>query len=334
VDNRVDRPELVSTRLVKTEPVSADVAADRRDPAPTHCLEVLLGIREFGAKSVECIIGQDLALRAPCCGGSAPVAHDQHERAIWSSTQQAFDERGANEPSGPGDCDSSSRQLLCDHGTCLAGLYHSVDTSANKSSVAPVTTRLRILEASLDLFGSRGVDGVSLDEIAGVVGVRKQSILYWFGSKSELVDAVLDHAANELIAVIDAAIRAGGSDPLDRIEAVVGAVFRPVVRRPALLGLIREVGRLDEDHVSHLQSRILPLIADFRAYLEAEMSRGSLRRADPGLLTAMIYATVMGVGTEPAVLDAVGWPATPAGLRSLRAELRSFLRAALSPAHG
>ena len=33
-------------------------------------------------------------------------------------------------------------------------------------------------------------------------------------------------------------------DPLDRIDAVVRAVFRPAVRRPALLGLIREVSRL------------------------------------------------------------------------------------------
>ena len=53
------------------------------------------------------------------------------------------------------------------------------------------TTRERILDAALDLFGARGVDAVSLDEIARHVGVRKQTVLYWFDSKEVLVDAVL-----------------------------------------------------------------------------------------------------------------------------------------------
>jgi TetR/AcrR family transcriptional regulator len=55
-------------------------------------------------------------------------------------------------------------------------------------------TRERILDAAIDLFGARGVDAVSLDEIARDVGVRKQTVLYWFASKDELVDAVLESA--------------------------------------------------------------------------------------------------------------------------------------------
>ena len=70
------------------------------------------------------------------------------------------------------------------------------------------STRGRILDTALDLFGTRGVDAVSLDEIARAVGVRKQTVLYWFASKDELVDEVLAVAATELIVVIDAALRA------------------------------------------------------------------------------------------------------------------------------
>ena len=106
------------------------------------------------------------------------------------------------------------------------------------------TTRERILDTALDLFGTRGVDAVSLDEIARHVGVRKQTVLYWFASKDDLVDGVLEVVAAELVVVIDAAVRAAPDDPLDRIDAVVRAVFRPAVRRPALLGLVREVSRL------------------------------------------------------------------------------------------
>ena len=193
-----------------------------------------------------------------------------------------------------------------------------------------IPTRQRIIDAALDLFGARGVDAVSLDEIAREVGIRKQTVLYWFPSKDELTDAVLEAVAAELVVVIDAAIRSAPEDPLERIDAVVRAVFRPAVRRPALLGLVREVSRLPEAQADRLRARVQPLVDRCTAYLALEMDKGRLRRCDPGLVAALAYATVTGIATEPEVLRAVGWPATTSGLRDLRDELRAFLRAALA----
>jgi AcrR family transcriptional regulator len=193
------------------------------------------------------------------------------------------------------------------------------------------STRERILETSLDLFGARGVDAVSLDEIARTVGVRKQTVLYWFETKDVLVDEVLGVAAAELVVVIDAALRAAPDDPLDRIDAVIRAVFRPAVRRPALLGLVREVSRLDAEQAERLRRRLDPLVERAVGYLRAEMDAGRLRRGDPGLVAALGYATLTGIATEPEALRAVGWRADAIGLRRLRDELRDFLRAALEP---
>lgn len=192
-------------------------------------------------------------------------------------------------------------------------------------------TRQRILDAALDLFGARGVEAVSLDEIAREVGVRKQTVLYWFPSKDDLVASVLEAVAAELVVVIDAAIRAASDDPLERIDAVVRAVFRPAVRRPALLGLVREVSRLPEAQADRLRHHVRPLVDSCVGYLQLEMDKGRLRRADPGLIAALAYATVTGIATEPEALRAVGWQPTPVGLRHLRDELRGFLRAALAP---
>lgn len=184
---------------------------------------------------------------------------------------------------------------------------------------------------ALDLFGTRGVDGVSLDEIARAVGVRKQTVLYWFASKDDLVDEVLAMASAELVIVIDAALRAAPDDPFDRIDAVIRAVFRPAVRRPALLGLIREMSRVDAERAERLRVRLAPFVDRAVAYLDAEMDAGRLRRGNPHLIAALAYATVTGIATEPETLRAVGWQATPTGLRRLRDELRSFVRAALTP---
>jgi len=192
-------------------------------------------------------------------------------------------------------------------------------------------TRSAILEASVDLFGSRGFSAVSLDDIAGVVGVAKQTVLYWFPSKDELLDAVLEQTALELAAVIEAAVRAAPDEPLARIEAVIKAVLRPAVRRPALLGLVREVSRLSPAHAARLTDQVRPFVRRATDYLSDEMANGRLRVADPGLVVALAYATVTGIATEPTALRAVEWQATTTGLRRLRRELTEFLLAALRP---
>ena len=102
--------------------------------------------------------------------------------------------------------------------------------------------------------------------------------------------------------VIDAAVRAAPDDPLDRIDAVVRAVFRPAVRRPALLGLIREVSRLESEQAARLRAHLQSLVDRAVGYLAGEMDAGRLRSGDPGLIAAVGYATLTGIATEPEAL--------------------------------
>ena len=190
-------------------------------------------------------------------------------------------------------------------------------------------TRDRILDAALDRFGTKGFEAASLDEIAADVGVRKQTVLYWFPSKVDLLAAVIEWIADELVVSVEAALRQAG-DGFARVEATVKAVFRPAVRRPALLGLVRELNRLGAPEADRLMERVGPLVERAVRFLAAEMDAGRMRRADPRLAVALAYATVVGVATEPEALRAVGWEPTPAGLRHLRAELVAYLRAALT----
>lgn len=192
-------------------------------------------------------------------------------------------------------------------------------------------TRDLILDRATDLFGRWGVEAVSLDQIAHEVGVAKQTLLYWFPSKDDLVENVMAATASELAVVVEAAIRAAPDDPLDRIEAVVKAVFRPAVRRPALLGLIREMSRLPADTGERVTRHLRPLADRAIDWMRTEMDAGRLRRGDPSIVIALAYATVTGIATEPEALRVVGWNADTAGLRRLRTELIAFLRASLAP---
>lgn len=186
----------------------------------------------------------------------------------------------------------------------------------------------RILDAALVSFGSRGYEATSLDALAEGLGLRKQSILYWFPSKDELLAALIDRSARELAAALEASL-AGAGDGWWRVEAVVRSVFRLAARRPELLGLVREVGRLGPPAATRLTAALDPLVARASSFLEAEMDSGAMRRHEPRLLLLALYSTVIGMITEVEVLRALGEEPTARSLVRRRQEILRLLRSAL-----
>jgi AcrR family transcriptional regulator len=61
-----------------------------------------------------------------------------------------------------------------------------------------VRTEAAILDATLRLLATRGVQGTSLDAVADEVGVAKSSILWHFGSKEELLLRVAERVFDEV----------------------------------------------------------------------------------------------------------------------------------------
>lgn len=189
-------------------------------------------------------------------------------------------------------------------------------------------TRERILDAALVSFADRGYEATSLDALAAGLGVRKQTILYHFGTKDALLDAVIDASAADLADALERALAKAGPG-FQRVEALVKTTFRLAARRPELLGLLREVSRLGPPATTRLMDALDPLIERARAFLEAEMDAGNMRRQDPRLLLLSSYSTVIGVATEVEVLRAVGVEPTVRSLLRRRDELIEFLRSAL-----
>jgi TetR/AcrR family transcriptional regulator len=196
--------------------------------------------------------------------------------------------------------------------------------------MASASTRDRVVDAAVAAFGSRGYDATSLDSLAADLGVRKQTILYYCGSKEALLDAAIDRAAGELSAALEQAL-AGAGDGWERVEAIVRSVFRLAARRPELLGLLREVSRLGPPAATRLTAALGPLIARATLFFEIEMEAGTMRRHDPRLLLLAAYSTVIGVATEVEVLRALGYEPTARSLVRRRGELLAFLRSALVP---
>ncbi len=193
-----------------------------------------------------------------------------------------------------------------------------------------MSTRQRILDTALDSFGTDGVDGTSLDALARTLGLRKQSILYYYPSKAALFEAVVDEAAARFAEALDEVV-IDATDVWEQVEGTVRVVFRMATQRPALLGLLREASRPGSSVAVQLTGRLAGHIDAARHSLEIALKEGRVAGEDARLLLFSLYSTIMGVATEVEVLRAMGVEPSLRTLAQRRAELLRFLRAALNP---
>jgi TetR/AcrR family transcriptional regulator len=189
----------------------------------------------------------------------------------------------------------------------------------------------RIVVAALDAFGTQGYGATSLDDLAGELGIRKQTILYWYPSKEAVLDAAIDRTVAEVTTRLERAVLA--AEPgFGRVEAIVRAMFRLAARHPSMIGFLREVTRLGPPASTRLLGALTPLIDRAAGYLAAEMDAGRIRRHDPRLILLAAYSMVTGLATEIEVLRMFGEEPTLASLVRRRDELVALLRNALVPA--
>jgi TetR/AcrR family transcriptional regulator len=191
--------------------------------------------------------------------------------------------------------------------------------------------RRSIIEEAIRCFGAQGYHRTSLDTVAGAVGIRKQTLLYYFPTKDSLLEACLAAAGERLAEALTDAL-AGGDTYWDRAEAVIHAVFRLAEQWPEFPMFVREAGRLGPEAFERFASVLEPLRARAIAFLEAGMDQGAIRRQDPALLLFTLYTGVIGSLTEASVLHAVVGPDKGrSSLRRREREVVAFVRAALQP---
>lgn len=93
--------------------------------------------------------------------------------------------------------------------------------------------RIRVLEAAEKLFAERGVDAVTMDDVAGAAGVGKGTLYRRFGDKGGLAMALLDERERELQErIITGPPPLGpGAEPADRLGAFIEAYLELLDRQ-------------------------------------------------------------------------------------------------------
>ncbi|MEX2274762.1 MAG: TetR/AcrR family transcriptional regulator [Actinomycetota bacterium] len=191
--------------------------------------------------------------------------------------------------------------------------------------------RRSIVEEAIRCFGRDGYNATSLDTVAKAVGVRKQTLLYYFPNKDALLEACLTAAGATVGEAITVALEQKQT-PETKAEAVVHAVFELAKEFPEFPMFVREASRLGPDAFDRFSKVLEPMRERAVAFLEAGMDEGNIRKQDPAMLLFTLYTAVIGYLTEASVLNAVVGPGkSRASLRRREKEVVSFVRAALAP---
>lgn len=134
-----------------------------------------------------------------------------------------------------------------------------------------------ILREARHLFARHGYAGTTVQAVATAAGVSKPSVLYWYPTKKDLRDAVVDEVLlrwrDRLPKILEAA--ATGVDRLDGILGEVVFFFAEDVDRA------RIIGRLVIDHPDETRERLSghlrPWLALLAQYVREAQIKGRAR---------------------------------------------------------
>ncbi len=157
--------------------------------------------------------------------------------------------------------------------------------------------RAGLLDAAVVLFSEQGVAGTTVAEIAKRAGVTSAMVHYYFKTKDQLLDAVVEEKLiGQFIAFVAGAIDHGENDPVALVERLVWRIVEASDRMPWLPPLwVREVisegGALREKLIARVD---LGKQERFKAGIAAAQKAGRVNSAiHPQLLFMSIIALTM-----------------------------------------
>ena len=108
--------------------------------------------------------------------------------------------------------------------------------------------RQRLIDAGLQLFGTRGIAAVGIVDVCAEAGLTKRYFYENFASIDALADAVFEHVTGNLVAMVAPAIEIGaGRDPRPALTVYIRALLSdPRVVR--LLAVESQTGPLKKYH--------------------------------------------------------------------------------------
>jgi len=164
--------------------------------------------------------------------------------------------------------------------------------------------RAKILKAAVELFARKGFDGVRITEIARLSGLPKANIYYYFPSKSDIYQTLIDDVLSEWDAAL-AHIRAV-ADPREALTAYITAKLaysRTHAAQSRLFAgeMLRGGSFLSRAQKQHMRE----VTQDHAAVLETWIADGRMTAVHPRHFLIMLWASTQYYADFEAVVGSV-----------------------------
>jgi len=191
-------------------------------------------------------------------------------------------------------------------------------------------TRRLILEAAEAEFASRGFAPARLGDIAERVGITRAAVIYHYGDKQSLYDAVLESVFHFLTQRIEEQVcRAEDAGEVAQIEAMFEAWIECSYERPTLARLyMREVADDEQGFRPEVERLVAPLFAGIIEQIEKAKKHGAIRPLDPHHLVTILAGAVTWYATSASLLASAptGGRSEPERFTAYRDELMRITR--------
>jgi AcrR family transcriptional regulator len=164
------------------------------------------------------------------------------------------------------------------------------------------TSQRRLLDAAAQVIAARGTTNVSFADIANAAGCSHGLPGYLFGSKTDMLLALLHEALGRFQAEVVPASRReapGLEGLLGALGAFLGSLDRPLPYTRAIYVMIGEAGGAPPELRDALNTHHDSVRSAIRTALVVGIERGEIRPdVDVDAQAALLLGTIRGIGTQ------------------------------------
>ncbi|HEX3737512.1 MAG TPA: TetR/AcrR family transcriptional regulator [Solirubrobacterales bacterium] len=152
-----------------------------------------------------------------------------------------------------------------------------------------------VIEAATEMFYERGYEGTSIENVANAVGILKGSLYYYIDSKEDLLFRVVDQVQRDIHSMLDDAIAAEDTPPLDRLSEFARRQVEYNARNVKIVAVYHnDWRRLKGDRLADITRRRKYESRVVLELLEEAKQRGDIAETlDTKLAASCVFATII-----------------------------------------
>ncbi len=161
-----------------------------------------------------------------------------------------------------------------------------------------MNTKEKILDAALTLFAENGYDGTSVEQIAGIVGIKAPSLYKHYKGKEDILNALIDSAEARYEEMFGSENNIGNV-PRNReafikvtMERISFTMRDPIIRKTRML-LVQEQFRNVRISAVTTRHQLDGVQRMFAKIIKGMMNEGIVKKDDPQLLAVELTAPVV-----------------------------------------